>query len=252
MNMSSTATHPAFPQPADTSTLAWRYIDLPKLLSLIVNRELYLRRLDLLPDKYEGLYPAQVPAALADILASKGVTAANAKEIAAGSVAFAKEARKKLFVSCWHLGHIESEAMWRIYCGAGGGAAIVLPYATLSASINNSQTNAYLGTVTYIDYATALLTVGNVFTPALHKREQFQYEQEARVVMLWVDAAATAPNQEPPPSISIPWDIGVVDKIVVSPYAGEWYVETVRAVVERLAPGLGAKVMHSLMAQDPA
>ncbi len=247
MNMSSTATHPAFPQPPDISTLAWRYMDLPKLLSLIVNRELYLRRLDLMPDEYEGLYPAQVSA----MLAAQGVPAAKAKETADSCVAFARESRKKLFVSCWHLSHIESEAMWRIYCGAGGGAAIVLPYATLSASINTAQTNAYLGIVTYIDYATALLRLGNVFIPALHKREQFQYEHEARVVKLWVDDTATAPNQEPP-STSIPWDIGAVDRIVVSPYAAESYVETVRTVIERLAPGLGAKVMHSPMAQDPA
>lgn len=227
-------------------------MDLPKLLSLIANRELYLRRLDLMPDKYEGLYPAQVSAALAQAMAASGaVSADQAREIADHRVNFAKESRKRLFVSCWHLGNIESEAMWRIYCGAGGGAAIVLPYATLSASINTVQTNAYLGTVAYIDYATALLGVGNAFIPALHKREQFQYEQEARVVKLWVDPAATAPNQEPP-FTSIPWDIGVVDRIVVSPYAGEWYVETVRAVVERLAPGLGAKVVHSPMAQDPA
>jgi hypothetical protein len=252
MKISSTATHPAFPQPPDTSTLAWRYMDLPKLLSLIVNRELYLRRLDLMPDKYEGLYPAQVSPALAQAMAASGaVTADQAREIADHRVNFAKESRKRLFVNCWHLGNIESEAMWRIYCGAGGGVAIVLPYATLSASIDTAQTNAYLGTVAYIDYATALLGVGNAFIPALHKREQFQYEQEARVVKLWVDLAATAPNEEPP-STSIPWDIGVVDRIVVSPYAGEWYVETVRTVVERLYPGLGAKVIHSPMAQDPA
>ena len=143
MNMSSTATHPSFPQPPDTSTLAWRYMDLPKLLSLIVKRELYLRRLDLMPDKYEGLYPAQVPAALTQAIAASGAVAADrAREIADHLANFAKESRKRLFVSCWHLGNIESEAMWRIYCGAGGGAAIVLPYTMLSASINTAQPTA--------------------------------------------------------------------------------------------------------------
>jgi hypothetical protein len=227
-------------------------MDLPKLLTLIIKRELYLRRLDLMPDKYEGLYPAKVSAALTLAMASSGFTADQAKDTADHRVnLFAKQVRKGLFVSCWHLSHVESEAMWRIYCGAGGGTAIVLPYAKLSASINSAHTDAYLGTVTYLDYATALIGVGNVFGPALHKREQFRYEQEARVAKLWVDPAATAPDQEPD-AISIPWDIGVADRIVVSPYAGEWYVETVRAVVERLVPGLGAKVIHSPMAQDPA
>jgi hypothetical protein len=253
MNMSSTASHPSFPQPPDASILAWRYMDLPKLLALIVKRELYLRRLDLMPDKFEGLFPSKMSTALeAAYSAALGPT--DAKGIAEMMVGNARLHRKRLYVSCWHLGNVESEAMWRIYCGAGGGAAIVLPYKKLSASIiassNALPNHAYLGVVRYLDYDTDLMDPRNLFNAALHKRRQFAYEQEARIAKLWVDPAATAPDQEPP-SISIPWDIGVVDRIVVSPYAGEWYVETVRAVVERLAPGLGAKVVHSPMAQDP-
>jgi hypothetical protein len=245
-------THPAFQQPRDTSVLAWRYMELPKLLSLIVTRQLYLRRLDLMPDKYEGLFPARVAESLARaVLAAGGVTAEQAKEIADHHVAFAKTSRKMMFVSCWHLSHTESEAMWRIYCRDGDGAAIVLPYAKLSASINTSETNAYLGLVNYLDYDTAVLGPGNAFIPTLHKREQFRYEQEARIVKIWVDPTATAPDQEPP-AISIPWDVGVAERIVVSPYAPDWYVETVRAVINKLDPRLGAKVGHSPMAQEPS
>ena len=39
--------HQEFPQPDDPTVLAWRYLDLPKLLSLLLKKELYLTRLDL-------------------------------------------------------------------------------------------------------------------------------------------------------------------------------------------------------------
>jgi hypothetical protein len=61
-------THKEFPQPDDPSVLAWRYLDLPKLLSLLLKKELHLTRLDALEDKYEGTLPLQtVPAMLAEL-----------------------------------------------------------------------------------------------------------------------------------------------------------------------------------------
>jgi hypothetical protein len=141
--MSDVSTHPAFQQPPDTSILAWRYMDLPKLLALIIKRELYLRRLDLLPDKFEGLYPTQTSKALTQAyLASGQIDADTAKGIAEHRVKFAKDVRRNFYVNCWHLGDVESEAMWRIYCGAGGGVAIVLPYEKLSASIDSARNQA--------------------------------------------------------------------------------------------------------------
>lgn len=183
-------------------------------------------------------------------LASGKVDADTAKGIAEHQVKFAKDVRKMFYVNCWHLGDIESEAMWRIYCGPAGGVAIVLPYEKLRASIDSARNQAWVGVVRYLNYDTDLLRPGNAFIPALHKRKQFEYEQEARIVKLWADPAATAPGQEPS-SIAIPWDIGVIERIIVSPYASGWYAETVRSVVDRLVPGLGVKVSQSLMANEP-
>ena len=49
--------HPSFPQPQNPSVPLWRYMDTPKLLWLLLHREIYLRRVDLLPDKFEGTAP---------------------------------------------------------------------------------------------------------------------------------------------------------------------------------------------------
>jgi hypothetical protein len=46
--------HKEFPQPEDPTVLAWRYVDLPKLLSLLLTKKLHLTRLDALEDKLKA------------------------------------------------------------------------------------------------------------------------------------------------------------------------------------------------------
>jgi len=239
--------HPSFPQPSNPSVLVWRYMDLPKLVSLLSKSELYLRRLDLLPDKYEGLYPRRVRKALADHYATQGLTADQALELANHRVDFSKESRQMMYVNCWRLDNFESEAMWRIYCRGDNGLAIVLPYEDLRTSIGTGV--AWIGMVRYLDFELDLLAPGNAFVVALHKRREFAYEQEARI--LGFGNVPFPTPQDRPDSISLPWPIDVIKKIVVSPYASPSYFEMVQNEVERLAAGLGVRVVHSVMAADP-
>jgi hypothetical protein len=236
--------HPAFPQPDDTSVLAWRYMDLAKLLSLIIKRELYLRRLDLLPDKFEGTFPSRVLAILTEGYSQQ--LEGLAPLVAKHQLDFAKEKRKEMYVNCWHLGKHESEAMWRIYCGLDG-LAIVLPYTVLRSSISNGS--AWIGTVRYLNYKTDVLLPENVFRVALHKREEFSHENEARIVSLAVNP--NPPPTEGPTFLTIPWDTGLIQKIVTNPYAPDWYLATVRETIERLSPGLGDRVIASDMVGSP-
>jgi hypothetical protein len=240
--------HAEFKQPSDPLVLAWRYMDLAKLLSLVSKRELCLRRLDLLPDKYEGLYPRRVRKMLAKHYTKQGLTEAQAIDSANSRVDFAKETRQMMYVNCWHLGDHESEAMWRIYCRDDSGVAIVLPYKDLRSSITTGS--SWIGEVRYLDYEADLLTPGgNAFKVALCKRREFSHEKEARIVSLPNLEFATPSDR--PAFISLPWQIEAVQRIVVSPYAADWYFEMVRDVVERLAPGIGSRVLQSAMAAEP-
>lgn len=79
-----------------------------------------------------------------------------------------------------------------------------------------------------------------------HKRREFTYEREARVVR-WVvnpksfGKAGTA-------AVSIPIEPSeLIDKIVVSPYAPHWYADVVKDVVNRIEPLLGEKITPSSM-----
>src|SRR5690242_3376851 len=101
----------AFQQPADPSTKVWRYMDLPKLISLLADRTLYFSRLDLLRDTHEGSTPKRMvetrDAVMRQVGAGQHINSASDSR---------KEWRTTAFVSCWHLGNHESEAMWRLYC----------------------------------------------------------------------------------------------------------------------------------------
>ena len=243
------AYNPAFPQPDDASVLAWRYMDLAKLLSLVNKRELYLRRLDLLPDKFEGTFPRRVLAWLTDVYSrskDSQFTQPSAAEVAKSHLDFASQTRKQMYVNCWHLGNHESEAMWRIYCGEDG-VAIVLPYIALRSAISTG--NAWIGTVTYLDYKIDVLGPGNIFRVALHKREEFSYEREARIVRY--EPSPLPPPNDGPPFIAIAWNTDLIQKIVVNPYAPDWYLATVRETLERLSPGMAGRVVTSDMAGSP-
>jgi hypothetical protein len=243
----TTQYHPSFPQPSDPSVLVWRYMDFSKLVSLLSKQELYLRRLDLLPDKFEGLYPRRVRKSLAEYYATQGLTADRALELANHRVDFSKESRQMMYASCWRLDNFESEAMWRIYCGGDNGLAVVLPYKDLRTSITTGI--AWIGAVRYLDFWLDLLAPGKTFVVALHKRREFTYEQEARILSF--GNASFSKPEDRPHFISLPWQINVIKKIVVSPYASASYFEEVRDEVKRLSAGLGQRVVRSVMVADP-
>ena len=218
------------------------------LLHAFKARDLSAPAYDLLPDKYEGLYlRARARKGLAEYYATQGLTEERALELASHRVDFAKETRQMLYVNCWHVSNHESEAMWRIYCSGDNGLAVVLPYEDLRTSVSTGI--AWIGMVRYLDFELDLLAPGDAFRAALHKRREFAYEQEARILSFGnVEFAKPADR---PTFAALPWQIEVIKKIVVSPYATPAYFDMVRAALESSTPGLGSRVEHSSMAAVP-
>jgi hypothetical protein len=242
--------HPSFPQPPDPSVLAWRYIDTPKLVSLLLRRELHLRRVDLLPDKFEGTHPKLTRGLVLAQLTSPapqgaGLDRETAERLIPDFVGpDSKFMRSTAYASCWRLGNRESEAMWRLYCGTSEGVALVLPYSRLRASLDDPTT--YLGIVTYVDFETEVFSLRNMFNLVMHKRREFEHEDEARLVS-W-----RPPPAKLQPSIALPWAPEEhIQRIVVSPYADAWYLDTIRELVARIAPPLSERIEPSPMGGGP-
>lgn len=269
MNQNNKLEHPCFPQPTDSSVRVWRYLNLAKFIWLLENQKLYLASVGSLNDPHEGSTPKS-QAALEDqqVLAVQRYQLSREFGDDLGSKKFQAEMprfieqnrqrrihnqkeRRQLFVNCWYLGNIESEAMWRLYCPDNNGVAIQTSYSKLVESIA-SDLELYIGRVTYIDYDSQGFPLGNFFYPVMHKRISFAHEQEVRLVKIRVPDNWGLPQEFCPLGISIDWPLEpTLEAIYVDPYAPEYYYDVVRSVVRRVAPNLEDRVFWSPMRASP-
>jgi hypothetical protein len=175
---------------------------LAKLLSLIQTRSLFLCRLDLLSDIYEGSNPRILVERREKLLSDMG-------DVLPQVQALAQRRKKATYVNCWNLSDYESETLWRLYGADGDGIAIRASYQSL-VDIIESDDQLFVGRVQYIDYETEWFPGGNFFYPIMHKRRAFAHEQEVRFVKLLPEFARQG-ALDGPPGITVPIDI---DKLI--------------------------------------
>ena len=237
--------HQCFPQVENGAVGVWRYLDLAKFIWLLEYQKLHLARLDLLNDPHEGSTPSFV----ADIR-DQQLRELGSPQILEQLSQVSLQSRKALYVSCWHLGNSQSEAMWRLYCSNDNGVAIRTTYKKLVESIDYDP-YLYIGRVTYLDYETQGFPQGNLFYPVMHKRISFAHEQEVRLVK-------TLPNfwglqsDLSPSGLVVEWPIEpTIDAIFVNPYAPDYYFDVVKSVIQRTIPNLVDRLHWSKMRATP-
>ena len=125
------------PAPNEDSKL-WRYMSLPKFLSLIQQNSLFMGNLERMAqdDKFEGILPSanfvhrkwtsvnDIPLPILNKLKMNAIyyetgnlqaCLENYKEVQELRIKQAFAHRRSYFVNCWHLNEYESLAMWDIY-----------------------------------------------------------------------------------------------------------------------------------------
>ena len=215
-------------------TIIWRYMDFTKFVSLFMEQSLYFCRVDQLGDPFEGnisrieyesvmRYEGPEWDAIRDKLRR-----------------IYREIRETYFVNCWHANENESAAMWSLYSGQYNGVAIRTDFQSLKDSIGIDQFVSF-DKVGYRDYK-VLPFEHEMKLPHLSKQIEFQHENEIRAYMGGVD-----PDQM---GISVPVDLcALVKDVVVAPYAEQWFVELVKAIV--LMAESQANVYQSQLANAP-
>jgi hypothetical protein len=148
--------------------------------------------------------------------------------------------RRSAFVNCWSSSEHESHALWRIYCRSTEGVAIKTTVAKLRDSVEPS---CKLLRVKYeVGKSNLPPTILDLVS---QKRPMFEYEHEVRVVRV-IDSALEAP------ALPIAWDAEKhLESVRVHPEADDSFMETVRATVEKFAPGLLRRVARSDMETPP-
>lgn len=143
---------------------------------------------------------------------------------------FAEHARLKHDVacSCWYGSGVESDAMWRLYCGHVGvsvSTSISRIKKAVTCYVPKALVDRFklsLAKVTYSDDETCGQTL-----PWLVKRLAFRHEEELRLFLDYPLIRAAGFELVIDPRV-------LIEKITVTPYAQKWEFEAVKATVEKI------------------
>ena len=170
--------------PINPLAKVWRYFDQMKALYLLESGKLYLRRLDLLTDQFEG-DPYEGTPTFAMLEAYKQahrqhVNPANNAEL---MKRFERE-RRATFVSCWQRSESESWLMWKQYCRRGGGVAVQTTERRLNQlfqALRKNYDDLYLRSVHYINHCSDDPLPHEVPVQVFYKPAWFSDEREIRL-----------------------------------------------------------------------
>jgi len=221
------ATSYCLPPPNDAHALVWRYMDFPKLISLILDG-LYMCRLDLLGDDKEGLLqPGQAQlfeAAEQTIVAeATALGRGNLAHELRGSSSIYAAMRKRCYVSSWQLAPHEIWWMWKVYCGSEYAVALRSNCKRLDDAlplVSANMRDVLMGCVTYGEHYNP-----DPFAIVTSKHPEFQDENEFRVICDLAGAADDSPGF----FLKECRLDSVAEAVVVSPFAPSWFRGSVDA-----------------------
>lgn len=234
--------HECFTLPKTNCTL-WRYMDLPKLLSLLEGQELILPRADKFEDPYEGTWSTAV---INEV--EEQVKSGNLSQAYRAVFHYAKQMREEIFISCWHMNEHESAAMWKLYLTSNQGIAIKSDIDSLTEAVEGCPHTTGIGAVSYLDYDKQNISLQNGLYPFVHKRVSFAHENEVRVVVWIPRTTGQTPNHQT--LIKIPINPRKLIKAVhVEPTAPGWFAELVAQLLKRYE--LEVPVVRSTLYEHP-
>ena len=234
----------------------WRYIALDKFADLLLNQRLFFTEIDKLPDRYERELPPGVIASQRKMLETEGLASNQIEKEIQGFRDKHEERLRKCLVNCWTVDRDESYALWKTYLGgAPAGVAIRTSFSKLKRAIltrNQPDERALYGGVVRYDYyrPNGEPTIFRLLTT---KREYYKYEKELRLFMLQPTETPVAADRIVPSSQQpyLAVDIhSLIEDIYISPFAGQWFVNTVRQLVGTLHSGLNVRVRQSRIKED--
>lgn len=204
----------------------WRYLDFTKFISLLDSECLFMSRIDLLGDDYEGSYPANYLRSADEMYGLHTDSLVRQK------------LRKHVAINCWHRNEYESAAMWSLYLKSDEGVAIQSNEALLVEELFRGAPEGYLPAVVpvrYIDFDKDTPKMGFIGAYSL-KRKSFEHESEVRAVLCRCDDNWEISEVEeiPEPGISLPVDLNnLIENVFISPTAPKWFFDIVLSSVKK-------------------
>jgi hypothetical protein len=222
----------------DRETPIWRYMDLAQFLDLITHRRLFFTNGSKLTDKHEGAIPDAIIASKRKDLESKGLSGRDLEDEMAVFQMFEADAMVDLALfNCWSAEEEESYALWKIYLeGQKLGFAVKSTVGRLLDSIDKGNDDYsedyFIGRVQYSEKLPDDLKHRLIMLT--RKMPFYKYENEIRLIIL------NYPRSEGGTKTPYSLDVGryvkvdtheLVEKAYLSPFAPEWFFDTIVPVV---------------------
>lgn len=212
------------PSPAADATL-WRYIDFTQLVSILEREAIWFSNVSSFTDPYEGIWQTYDDS--------------TEKDNVEGFVERSFARNNLIYVNCWHQNEYESAALWEQHTEGENGVAIKTNVLNLDNSIKSDIESLCSGSVRYINYEMTDIPRSNSISPAFHKRNSFEHENEYRVAFWDEDQvgkafASIAEDIEFQPKTGYYIDVDLdqlINRIHIAPTADDWFFELVKDVV---------------------
>jgi len=238
--MAADTKHPVFLQPAAMNAKVWRYMDFTNYIWTLECSALYFSRIDLLGDPFEGTTTAASNAAIMKSLDWPPGSEQRQKDWSAGNAKLRRDARRGIFVNCWHMNDHESEALWRLYAKTDQAIAIQSSYSRL---VDAFDASVIIGAVRYTGHDDAVFP-SDALWPAAHKRLSFKHENEIRALKFAMD------DGNEPPGHGVLVDLAkLVERVYVSPNCPSWYEKLAERLTQRY--GYAFPITKSRLSEEP-
>lgn len=227
--------------PSDDQVI-WRYFDFPKFASLIFEESLWFSRVDYLTDKYEGEMPHENADEFVENIRriDPYMSLNESLERGLNEIKNIRKFKKFTYASSWSMNKEESFALWKIYLNnSKQGIAIKSTVGNIRKSFITQDLDCIIGQVEYSDKVTEVnqdLIIGT-------KKPYYEYEKEFRIFIknqfnIRTDEKGKQirePLNKSGLSIRVNLD-KLIDRIVMSPFCEDWFIELVRKIVKEKIP----------------
>jgi hypothetical protein len=260
------ADNPKMKKPENENAKIWRYMDLPKFVSLLDTKSLFFRRLDRLQsmDKFEGSLTEATLESMNKESFRKFISSVQTDEQRNRGIKndkkFRQLYRKMFVVNCWHMNDVESDAMWGLYAPREAGIAVRSTFKRLKDSLSDdNQHQESIGIIKYINYEKEVIEGINRFYPLMYKRLSFEHEKELRAWVVDKDRYFTNTDGETKldaepfeKDLYVPVDLNVlIERIFVSPTSQNYFLESVKSVANKFGIDSDIVKRSSLACEPP-
>lgn len=125
----------------------------------------------------------------------------------------------------------QSVPLWQTYAQDGKAVAIKSTMARLRKALDKSDVTVHGSVVQYRDYAKDVTPMGNLLNTFIHKRSEFAFENELRILAWRTDMMDSS---ETPVGMPIAVELkDLIDKVYLAPKASVDFEPRIRELLDR-------------------